>query len=1368
MKLAASAFVGRYRERGERSAKVDAALTHLALPSLGQWHGIVRETLHFLGHPERGDPWSRKILDRLGTPEEGLAEIRAAMALVGRDGGQKGGRASTLDVLDLLPAYRNAMSGHGAIKAAPDTYRRLVPVLLGLAKVLLDGPALLGGGRLVYAEEVRLGLHGERRVDWFDLAGPSALRRQVLEGEETSETTLPRRLYVEIAPGEHVSLHPLVYYQPEEVLDKVYFLNRARTGRGGIQFLCYETGDFYLPGHDQQGDFLVADLREFLSWVVLARVDSDAFEELAQKSRSDVDACGEEVFVEALPKPGKELGDFEIVGKLGEGGMAVVYLARQRSLDRLVALKMLSPALKDEPQALARFRIEVRALSRCDHPNVVKILSFGEENGTFFYAMEHVDGAHLGSIVKMLERYRSHGTGGLREGHFEKAASTAAGLVKAEKAEGLPEAERIEEEEEIPELREGRDISFRIAALVRDAARGLQHIHDQGIVHRDIRPHNIMVTRHDHRPVIMDLGLAKLSGVSKTITVDRGKFVGTLPYAPPEQLQRGLLDVDHRADVYALGTILYELACLRPMIDGDTEERLTMQVLFEEPPPPQKVNPNVPADLATIITKATRKDPRERYVSAAALADDLDRFVHGEAIQARPPTLGYLLRRFVRRHRGAAAAAILGLVLLIGVVVAAYMRVSEALRRANESLATLYLEQAKTAFNEKDYQGAAVLAAASIEARENIGARERLYLARTEAPAARVWATNLGEEPKLVAFGRDSAVVCFTESGVIEVDLTSGASRPPRQLKVLRRARLPGSLAFDPRRGRLAVAGENKIELLEIAGTAAIRGAEHREVMVVALSPDGERLASGSEHKDELGVKLWEFDGRGQLGGAPKLLVRHPDVVTCLAFSRDGRKLASGFHSALEVWDLETESVTPLGFFEEVLCLGFSPDGVLAAGFRDGTVRLWKDLERRGEPLAAQVHLERVRSLAFSPDGRFLASGALDGSIELRSAGDLARLCPLAGHDGAVTSLAFSGDGRFLVSGSQDWTVRLWRVFVDRTDRAEAGFEVGSVAWLGKSRLAYAGNRTALGVWQGFVDRGGDLTAGERLSSPRVHGNTITALAASPDGRYLTTGSQDRSIVLWDGRTLERLGHQPAAHAGWVTGLAFNARVELLASGGDDGRIKLWRLHTGGIEEEALLGQHRSAVTGLASHPSENLFATGSDAGRVILWQVRDRRQRTLLDARAPITALAFSPDGRRLALALLDKEYTVRIWDWRGQSELAVLSGHGGKVSALAFSRDGRLLTTASWDETVRFWELEGFTELARLRHGATTQPVTAIAFAPEGDLAVSGSWDGTVRLWRVGLLLQARESLRSLVEEEIGLSLRGTLVAPVPVRGR
>ncbi|MBI4606368.1 MAG: hypothetical protein HY721_30755 [Planctomycetes bacterium] len=267
LKLAASALVGRYRACGRRSERVDAALRHLSTPSLGQWRDALLETLRFLGEGCDRDSWSGDVLELLeSSGDRRLEEALSTLAdLAGFSGHLP--RAPRLGFLDLLPTYRNAMSSaHGAIKVDRGPYRTAAVALLDLVHGLLEGGGVLGGARLVFAEEVRVERDGQRRTLYVDLSGSSAVRRPDLEGGDAAAEVLPGRLYLETRSGELIGLHPLLYYRSAGVLDQVLFLNRARRGAGGIQFLCYSTGDFHVPGDDPWDKLLSDDILELLAW----------------------------------------------------------------------------------------------------------------------------------------------------------------------------------------------------------------------------------------------------------------------------------------------------------------------------------------------------------------------------------------------------------------------------------------------------------------------------------------------------------------------------------------------------------------------------------------------------------------------------------------------------------------------------------------------------------------------------------------------------------------------------------------------------------------------------------------------------------------------------------------------------------------------------------------------------------------------------------------------------------------------------------------------------------------------------------------------------------------------------------------------
>jgi serine/threonine protein kinase/Tfp pilus assembly protein PilF len=361
------------------------------------------------------------------------------------------------------------------------------------------------------------------------------------------------------------------------------------------------------------------------------------------------------------PPPRQALGDFEIVREVGRGGMGVVYEAVQRSLNRRVALKVLSAALGLTPRAVERFRREAEAAARLHHTNIVPVYATGEQDGVHFYAMELIDGPSLDRVLDGLRLARQGPARAGRPGDPTVPAAaqpTHAGEVLAT----LPYAQPVPSPLPAPAgsaLPAGADYFDAAARMIADVADALEHAHRQGVLHRDVKPANLLLSP-DGRLSVNDFGLARLleqPGMTMT-----GEFIGTPAYMSPEQVASAAA-IDHRSDVYSLGATLYELLTLRPPFAGDRIEQVLARVAQEEPAAPRRLNPAVPRDLETICLKALEKDPARRYQTAGALADDLRRYVQRFAISARRVGPLGRLARWARRRPALAAALACSLVL---------------------------------------------------------------------------------------------------------------------------------------------------------------------------------------------------------------------------------------------------------------------------------------------------------------------------------------------------------------------------------------------------------------------------------------------------------------------------------------------------------------------------------------------------------------------------------------------------------------------------------------------------------------------------------------------------------------------------------
>ena len=377
----------------------------------------------------------------------------------------------------------------------------------------------------------------------------------------------------------------------------------------------------------------------------------------------------------STPQP-TVLGDFELRGEIGRGGMGTVYEAWQRSLKRTVAVKVLGQQVSSSPAAVLRFQREAQAAAKLRHPNIIPIFALGEEEGTYYYAMELIDGRGLNAIIaedrdrQIADTAASDLAETLPLGTAAKSGDRAVGPT-----DGQPVADRSDLEKDTEaapssysEAHTSEEYFTTVAQHIAAIADALGYAHQQGVIHRDIKPHNLILGS-DGKMSISDFGLARLAeqpGV--TIT---GELIGSPLYMSPEQVKGDPTKVDHRTDICSLGATMYEWLTLTPPYPGKTREQVISKILTSEPAPLRAHNPTIPIDLETICLKAIERDRHRRYQTAEELRDDLTRFIGNQPIRARRAGLGTRVTRFIARHQlaslGTAAMVValaLGLALL--------------------------------------------------------------------------------------------------------------------------------------------------------------------------------------------------------------------------------------------------------------------------------------------------------------------------------------------------------------------------------------------------------------------------------------------------------------------------------------------------------------------------------------------------------------------------------------------------------------------------------------------------------------------------------------------------------------------------------
>jgi eukaryotic-like serine/threonine-protein kinase len=1041
----------------------------------------------------------------------------------------------------------------------------------------------------------------------------------------------------------------------------------------------------------------------------------------------------------------ERIGDYRILREIGRGGMGIVYEAEQVSLGRHVALKLLPQTVLPNPRQRQRFEREARAAARLHHTNIVPVFGIGEEGGLHYYVMQYIRGLGLDEVLDELRRLRQEqraaGSGpmaGGKQGSLpaESVEAVARSLLLAvggdpssgdpdQSAEGAGAAPPPGSEAAVSGSAVGWSLSGSGVVLPGqsgDGRRSKAPTYWHSAARIGLQVAEALAYAHQQGVLHRDIKPANL-------LLDTQGNVWVTDF--------GLAKAGDQQDLTRTGDVLGTLRYLAPeVLHGQTDVRsevyalgLTLYELLALRPAFQEKDRHrlarqIMGEAPTRLDRIDPGIPRD-LVTIVHKAIDRDAGCRYQTARDLADDLAcfiddqpiqarrpWLPERVLRwaRHNMSLATALAVIAVLLIAGTVSSGIVAVHFRR---------------------------LAAEADEARQKAdraAVRERWerYRSNIAAAASALQLNNIGGARAALEAAPPEYRNWEWRHFAIQLDSARSVLRW--------HSRPVWAIALSPD-GRSLASGsqDGALSLWDAATGRALaipRGHAHT-VNQVQFSPDGRRIASASYDGT---ARLWD----AATGGEIRVLRGHTAPVLWIAFSRDGRRLVSGSEDrTLRLWDTTTGRSTAVlrGHTGTIRAMAFSPDGrrVASVGHGDPLGRLW-DAETGQEVATLRRPKAGLHSLAYSPDGRLIATGgeAPDSTVCLWDAATGSPRAVSAGHENEVDCLAFSPDGSRLASASLDQTVRLWEGTTGRPIKVLRGHSgwVNQVAFSpdGK-RLMSASHDQTLRMW--------DAADGEPIAVLRGHAGFVWSLAFSPDGALIASSSEDTTVRLWDTELIERNGAL-RGHESYVYDVAFTPDGTRLASAGWDHRALFWDVatgrQTGRLWHDATTGGltgplkfDSACIVALAFSPDGRRLATVSRDNRIYVWDVASGTPRRVLNVPTDNWAVhpraAFHPDGRLLATG--GKDGLVRLWD-SGTGELvAAWRGHEGCASDVVFSPDGAVLASAGADETVRLWDATAHTPLAVLRGHAAL--VHRVSFSGNGRLIASASQDQTVRLWDV-----------------------------------